>query len=203
MRNNINIHPKLHIQKLEDVYKEPISIRVNKFDEDALAHFDSDLEEAINTGQPVIPIVIDSYGGSSYGCIGMVNLLENCPVPVATILVSKAMSAGAILFSFGTEGYRFMHPDSWMMIHDVASGLGGKIEDIKSDTKQMDELNQQIYKKMSLHLGHKQDYIGNMIKENNHIDWYLTGKMAKKHNIANHLRIPNFNIEISLNVTFG
>ena len=203
MRNNIKIHPKLCIPKLSEVYKEPISIFVNKFDEDALAEFHDDLEEAINTGQPVVPIIIDSYGGSSYGVIGMINLLESCPIPVATILISKAMSAGALLFSFGTEGYRYMHKDSWMMIHDVGAGLGGKIEDIKSDTKQMDDLNQQVYRRMSTHLGHKPEYIGELIKKNNHIDWYLTGKEAKKHNIANHLKIPNYNIEINLNVTFG
>ena len=134
MRNNIKIHQSLHILKLEEVYKEPITIRVNKFDEEAVAHFDNDFEEAINTGQPVIPILVDSFGGSSYGVIGMINLIETSPVPVATILLSKAMSAGAILFSFGTEGYRFMHPDASMMIHDVASMTGGKIEDIKADT---------------------------------------------------------------------
>ena len=62
MRNNIKIHQSLHILKLEEVYKEPITIRVNKFDEEAVAHFDNDFEEAINTGQPVIPILVDSFG---------------------------------------------------------------------------------------------------------------------------------------------
>ena len=203
MRNNIKIHQSLHILKLEEVYKEPITIRVNKFDEEAVAHFDNDFEEAINTGQPVIPILVDSFGGSSYGVIGMINLIETSPVPVATILLSKAMSAGAILFSFGTEGYRFMHPDASMMIHDVASMTGGKIEDINADTHNMNEMNQRIYKRMSLHLGHKADYLGNLIKEHNHVDWFLNAKDAKKHNIANHLKIPNYNIEIGLNVTFG
>lgn len=203
MRNNIKINPKLHIPKLEEVYKEPITIRVNKFDEEACAHFDNDFEEAINTGQPVLPILIDSYGGSSYGVIGMLNLIESSPIPVATILLSKAMSAGAILFAFGTEGYRYMHPNASMMIHDVASNTGGKIEDIKSDTKNLDEMNQKIYKRMSLHLGHKVNYFGDLIKEHNHVDWYLAAKDAKKHNIANHLRIPNYNIEINLSVSFG
>jgi len=203
MRNQIKINPSLHISKLEEIYKEPITIRVNKFDEESCAHFDNNFEEAINTGQPVIPILIDSYGGSYYGIIGILNLIESSPVPVATILLSKAMSAGAILFAFGTEGYRFMHPDASMMIHDVASMSGGKIEDIKADTKNLDEINQRIYKRMSLHLGHKADYFGNLIKEHNHVDWYLTAKDAKKHNIANHLKVPKFNIEIGLNVTFG
>lgn len=203
MINNITIDPKLHIAKLDEIYKQPITIRVNKFDEEYCATFHKDFEEAINTGQSVLPILIDSFGGSSYGVIGMLNLIEQSPIPVATILLSKAMSAGAILFAFGTDGYRYMHPDASLMIHDMACVTGGKVEDIKADSKSMDELNQRIYKRMSVHLGHKPDYFGNLIKEHNHVDWHLTAKDAKKHNIANHLKVPKYNIQIGLNVSFG
>jgi ATP-dependent Clp endopeptidase proteolytic subunit ClpP len=203
MQNIIRINPKLHIAKLEEVYQEPIIVRVTKFDEEGLAHFEHDIENALNSEQPVIPVVIDSFGGSSYAVLGMINLLDTITIPVATILTAKAMSAGAILFSFGTEGYRFMHPESWMMIHDVGSFTGGKIEEIKADTNQMDEMNQRMYKRMSQHLGHKPEYIGNLIKGHNHVDWFLTAKEAKKHNIANHLKVPKFEIEIGLQVRFG
>ena len=130
MLNRIHIDPKLSVSKLEEIYKEPLTILVNKFDEESFADFHDDFEEAINTGQEIIPIVIDSYGGSAYGLIGMLNLIETSPVPVATILLSKAMSAGAILFSFGSEGHRYMHPEAWMMIHDVGSVTSGKVEEI-------------------------------------------------------------------------
>lgn len=203
MQNIFQIDPQLHIQKIEDVYKEPVIVRVNEFDEKALEEFEDDIQDALNSGQPVIPIVIDSFGGSSYGLLGMINLLNTIEIPVATILTSKAMSAGAVLFSFGTEGYRYMHPDAWLMVHDVGSFTGGKIEDIKADTNQMDEMNQRLYKRMSVHLGHKPEYIGSLIKEHNHVDWFLTAKQAKQHNIANHLKIPKFRIEIGLNVRFG
>lgn len=203
MRKLIKVDPRLNVQKISEIFKEPKVIRVNKFDEECLENFENDLNIAHNTGQPVIPIVIDSYGGSAYGTLGMIAAIENCKLPVATILTSKAMSAGAILFCFGTEGYRFMHTDAWMMIHDVGSFSAGKIEEIKSDAKQMDNLNQTMYKRVSKHLGHDASYIGNLIKENHHVDWFLTAKDAKKHNIANHLSVPKFDIEISLNITFG
>ena len=203
MLNKVNIDQKLRISKLEDVYKEPISILVNKFDEEAFADFHDDFEDAINSGQEIIPIVIDSYGGSAFGLIGMVNMIESSPVPIATILLSKAMSAGALLFSFGTEGHRYMHPEAWMMIHDVGSATFGKIEEIKADTKQMDDMNKQIYRRMSLHIGQPATYIAGLIKQNNHVDWFLTAKEAKKHNIANHLRIPKFTIDIGVTVNFG
>ena len=203
MRTNITVDPRLHLNKLDEIIDRPKVIRVNKFDEESLEEFEKDFDEAHNTGQPIIPIVVDSYGGSAYGTLGMISVIENSDIPVATILTSKAMSAGAILFSFGTDGYRFMDPEAWLMIHDVGSFTGGKVEEIKADAKQMDNLNQRMYKRVSKHLGHDQDYIGEMIKKNHHVDWFLTAKDAKKHKIANHLYVPKFEVEISLNISFG
>ena len=95
-----------------------------------------------------------------------------------------------------------MHPDAWIMIHDAGSFTCGKVEDIKADSKQIDEMNQKMYKRLSRQLGHKENYIGNLIRENHHVDWYLTSKEAKKHNIANHVKVPSFEVEISLNYKF-
>jgi ATP-dependent Clp protease protease subunit len=202
MHNIIKIDPRIHIKKLEDLFDEPEIVRVTKFDEEALQDFEEDFNIALNTGQPVVPVVIDSFGGSSYGLLGMISTIESSPIPVATIITSKAMSAGAVLFGFGTMGYRYMHPHAWLMIHDVAAGIVGKIEEIKADTKQMDKLNKKLYKRLSEHLGHEVDYIEGLIKKHNHTDWYLTAKQAKKHNLANHLFIPRFEIEIKLDFRF-
>ena len=107
--------------------------------------FEKDMSEAQQTGQPVVPVIIDSYGGVVYGLLGMISAIEQCSIPVATILTSKAMSAGAILFCFGTEGYRFMDKNACMMIHDAGCMSQGKVEDIKADTKHLDHLNQSLY----------------------------------------------------------
>jgi len=203
MRTFWKIDERLHIEKLEDVLDKPKVIRVNKFDEDALEEFEEDMDEAHQTNQPIIPVVIDSFGGSAYGCLGMLAAIEAARVPVATILTSKAMSAGAILFCWGTEGYRYMHPDAWLMIHDVGSFTGGKVEDIKADAKMIDDMNQRMYKRLSKKLGHKEEYIGTLIKEHHHVDWFMTAKDAKKHNITNHLKVPSFEAEITLTYNFG
>lgn len=199
----LKIDPRLWIEKLDDVMDEPKVVRVNEFGEEALEDFEKDFEAAHSTGQPVIPIVIDSYGGSAYGVLGMIATIEQSRVPVATVLTSKAMSAGAILFMFGTEGHRYMHPEASMMIHDVGSWTGGKVEEIKADTKNLDLMNQNIYKRCSRQIGKDEKYLAALIKEHNHVDWFLTAKEAKKHNIANHLKVPSFEIKISLDVTFG
>lgn len=204
MRTFFNIDERLHIKKLSEVLDGPKVIRVNKFDEEGLENFEEDMDEAIMTKQPVIPIVVDSYGGSAYGCLGMLAAIEQVEqqIPVATILTSKAMSAGAILFCWGTEGYRFMHPDAWIMIHDVGSFTEGKIEDIKAGAKMIDDMNQRMYKRLSKRLGHDAGYIGDLIKKKHHVDWFLNAKDAKKHKVTNHLTVPSFKAEISLNYEF-
>lgn len=202
MRKFYNIDPRIYIDKIEDVIDDPKIIRVNEFDEEALEDFEKDMNLAHYTKQPVIPVVIDSFGGSSYGCLGFIAAIESAKVPVATILTAKAMSAGAVLFCFGTEGYRFMHQSATIMIHDVGAGSFGKIEEIKADARHLDEMNTTLYRRVSKQLGHNADYISDLIRDNRHADWFLTAKDAKKHNIANHLRVPCFEVDITLNVNF-
>lgn len=203
MRKFYKIDPRLRIEKMESIMDEPEIIRVSEFDEEALEDFEDDLDDAHATNQPIIPIVIDSYGGSAYGLLGMIAAIEQARVPVATILTSKAMSAGSLLFCFGTENYRYMHPDAQMMIHDAGSFTHGKVEEIKADAKHLDQLNKIVYKKASQHLGHNASYLLDLIKAHNHADWFLGAKEAKKHNIANHLKVPCYEVEISLKVSFG
>jgi hypothetical protein len=65
----------------------------------------------------------------------MVANIKASNIPVATIVEGKAMSCGALLFSYGASGYRFMDKHATIMIHDVSSGARGKIEEIKADAK--------------------------------------------------------------------
>jgi len=57
----------------------------------------------ISRANPLSLFVVDSFGGSVYGVLGMVAAIENSHVPVATIVTSKAMSCGFILFALGPK----------------------------------------------------------------------------------------------------
>ena len=118
----------------------PVIIRVRSFTEAAAKEFSSLMMRAHNTGQTVIPIIIDSYGGQVYSLMSMIADIKNSKLPVATIVQGKAMSCGAILFSFGNEGMRYMDEDSTVMIHDVSSMGWGKGEEIKADAAEAERL---------------------------------------------------------------
>ena len=183
-----------------ELRKNPIMIRVNKFDEDSARKFSAEIAAAHNTGQKIIPIVIDSYGGQVYSLMSMIGAIQKSELPIATIVEGKAMSCGAVLFSFGEEGRRFMDKNATIMIHDVSSMDFGKVEELKASAKEADRLNKIIYKMMAQNCGHDDDYFMEIVDKKKHADWFIDAKEASKHNLANHIRIPTIDIDISVKI---
>jgi ATP-dependent Clp endopeptidase proteolytic subunit ClpP len=187
------------IKELE-LHKNPVIIRVNKFNEESAKDFATKIAMAHNTGQQVIPVVIDSYGGQVYSLMSMISAIKNSDLPVATIIEGKAMSCGAILFSFGEEGMRYMDPYATVMIHDVSSGAIGKVEEVKSNAEESNRLNEQVFKLMAQNIGKSDKYFLKRIHEKGHADWYLTPEECKKINLANQLRVPVLNIRVKVDM---
>ena len=180
----------------------PIVIRVRKFDESAAKEFSSAISKAQNTGQPILPIIIDSYGGQVYSLMSMISDIQHSRIPVATIVQGKAMSCGALLFSFGKEGMRYMDADATLMIHDVSSMTIGKVEEVKADAEETERLNQKVYKMMAKNCGHHEDYFLDIIHERGHADWFLEADECLKHNLTNHLHVPELRIEARVKFDF-
>jgi len=176
----------------------PVVIRVNKFDEKAAEDFSKAVARAQNTGQPVLPVIIDSYGGQVYSLMSMISDIQHSRLPVATIVQGKAMSCGAILFSFGVDGMRYMDPDATVMIHDVSSMGWGKVEEIKADAKEVERLNQKVYKMMAQNCGHDENYFLDIVHEKGHADWFLDAKECKRHKLASKLKIPEMKIGVKV-----
>lgn len=186
-----------------ELRKEPIVIRVNKFDEDSANKFSNAMSLAQSTGQTMIPVIIDSYGGQVYSLMSMIANIKSSKLPVATIIEGKAMSCGALLFSYGTSGYRYMDKHATVMIHDVSSGAHGKIEEIKADAKEGDRLNQRLYHEMAANCGKESEYFLTQIHERSHADWYLDSDEALLIGLTNHVRVPELKVKIDVEYTFG
>ena len=195
-----NFSPLLKDKELIDDL--PVVIRVKKFDEGTAKEFSEKVSKAQNTGQPVLPVIIDSYGGQVYSLMSMISDIQHSRIPVATIVQGKAMSCGALLFSFGEEGMRYMDPDATLMIHDVSSMTIGKVEEIKADAEETERLNQKVYKMMAKNCGHHEDYFLDIIHERGHADWFLEADECLKHNLANHLHIPTLKIDARVKFDF-
>jgi ATP-dependent Clp protease protease subunit len=132
--------------------------------------------------------------------MSMISAIKHSELPIATVIEGKAMSCGAILFSFGEEGLRFMDPDATLMIHDVSSMNWGKNEEVQASAEETARLNNKIYTMMARNCGKKDDYFLKIVHRKGHADWFLDADEAKKHKIANQLRVPKLSISVDVNI---
>ena len=191
MLDIIEIDKRIRVRNPHELLKCDRIVYVNKFNEAAVRQFKDEFLDAHETGQEIVPIFIDSFGGSAYSVLAMADMINSSDKIVATVAVGKAMSCGAILLTCGHEGYRFAAPTSTIMIHDVSSGAWGKIEELKADVKEGERLNKLVFEMMESNCGlEKGTLLTKVRQDHNSADWYLTPKQAKKLNIVNHIRVP-------------
>lgn len=184
-----------------DILNLPVVITVREFDSDAVDKFSEDFQKAVDSQESIIPIVIDSYGGSIYGLTRMIDIIKSARVPVATIVLGKAMSAGAILLAMGTDGYRFAGPNSTILIHDASSGTEGKVHDIENQTAELVRLNKLIFARLAQQSHKSDDFFLKLLDSKGHIDLFLTPQQAKDYGIINHIKTPLIKVRIKTEMT--
>lgn len=203
MIETITIDPKILIPTggIDELMAVPKTLRVRNFSEESAKVFSREVSFAHQSGQPIIPVVIDSYGGDVYALLSMVDTIKTSKVPVATIVEGKAMSCGVVLFTCGTEGFRFIGPNATLMIHDVSSiEPRKKSEEIKVDARETDRLNKKLYRIMERNIGKPTGYLWDLSQERSRVDWYMMPKEALRHNIANHIGIPSLRTVVSVDI---
>ena len=184
-----------------ELRSDPVMITVNEFTEESANEFTTLVSSAQNTGQKVLPVIIDSYGGQVYSLLTMISAIKSSKIPVATIIRVKAMSCGALLASFGEDGLRFMDKDATLMIHDVASMAFGKVEELKADAREADRLNKKVFTMMARNCGKADDYFLNLIHDKGHADWFLEAEEAKEHNIIQQIRVPDLKATVKVDIS--
>lgn len=203
MKSLIEIDPKIKCKEVCELLEMPVVIRVNDFDDKDADEFSKLMSKAHRTGQPVIPVIIDSYGGLVYSLLAMIEDIRSSRLPVATICMGKAMSCGSILLSCGSEGMRYCAPHSHIMIHDVSAMKFGKNEELQASARQIDKLQKQVFHLMAKNCGQEDDYFLKILHEKSHAEWYLTAAEAKKHRIVNHVKVPEFKVSVKVDIAFG
>jgi len=213
MKYLVDIDPRIKLAEPEKMLDVPTFINFSgAFTEDSAKKFRAELEAAeahcALSKQDIIPIVIDSYGGSVYALLSMVDTIQNCKIPVATIVEGKAMSCGAVLFTCGAEGHRYMGPHATVLIHDVSSTALGKEPELKVGAEEAKRLNDIIYNLMDENCGHKKskknvNYFYDIVTAKRGADWYLTPEECLETNVANHLRLPEMKISLKMDWSFG
>ena len=161
-------------------------------DDDMVKQFHKDFQKVLQTQQTICPIVIHSEGGNVWDAMHIVHALRDAPVEIATIVAGAAYSAGALIFTCGAEGQRYMGKHACLMLHDIRiEGMDGKCTDIQNEAREMKRNNDMLFSVMSRNTGHRKRYFRELVRSAEHVDVYLSAKEALAHNLCNHIGVPS------------
>tara|TARA_B110000090_G_scaffold159076_2_gene175230 strand:- start:7202 stop:7870 length:669 start_codon:yes stop_codon:yes gene_type:complete len=181
---------------------EPIVIHVRgEIDDDMISDFSDNMQQAARSPQTIVPIVIQSNGGDVYTLMHMLAMVETLKKTkkVATVCMGQCFSAAAVLFTEGTDGYRYMHPNATMMIHDIAiSDLDGNLNSVVTESQEMTRLNNILYERMAKNCGKFKTFFKKKADKNGHTDMYITADTALEWNLTNHVRMPTFKMRVQV-----
>lgn len=85
---------------------------------------------------------INSYGGSVFAGLSAVDTIQASNVPVCTLVEGCAASAATLMSIVGTR--RAIRKNSFMLIHQLSSGMWGKYEEQKDQMQNNDLLMEVI-----------------------------------------------------------
>ena len=126
-----------------------------------------------------ITIYINSYGGSVYDGLGIIDAMRRMKSPIRTICIGKAMSMAAMILMCGNK--RQATKLSTIMLHEISSWSRGRFSDLKVHFDEVKRL---------------QEVIISVIKDNSEIvnpevslekDVYLTAEQSKEFKIIDEI----------------
>ena len=117
-----------------------------------------------------IYLFVHSYGGDIEQANFFCDLVMSSRVPIITIGMGVAMSAGFLILISGQKRYAFQHCQ--MLIHSGSAGFSGTAEQVeemqKNYKKQINEMKEYILERTSID--------EKTFNKNKNKDWYLTSK---------------------------
>lgn len=121
-----------------------------------------------------IRLMLNTYGGSVYDGIGLINAIELSRTPVHTYVMGSAMSMGMFILVAGHR--RFAAPYSTIMYHQLSVFAWDKLEGIKDHIKEAERLEKVcediLFRRSHLTL----EAIENYKKQKS--EWYITPEVA-------------------------
>ena len=126
-----------------------------------------------------IDVYINSPGGSVTAGLAMYDVMQMVKCDVATICVGWAASMGAILLAGGSPGKRYALPHSRIMIHSVAGGYEGTVQDAEIRLREMVHLHDALNLILANHTGQPLD----KVKHDMDRDYFMSPEEALTYGI--------------------
>jgi len=102
-----------------------------------------------------VHIYINSPGGSVTAGLAIYDTMRYLRCPVRTYCVGLAASMGAVLLLGGSEGKRYMLPNSSVLLHQplIRGRITGPATDLQIEAEEMIRVRQRLYKIIAQHTG--------------------------------------------------
>ena len=124
---------------------------------------------------------INSYGGSVFAGLAAVDYIRNSQVPINSIVDGCAASAGTLMSVVAKE--RGIHQNSFMLIHQLSSGMWGKYEELKDDMKNSKILMDTIKNIYQEHTKIPKSKLDNILKR----DLWFDAKTCLKYGLVDYI----------------
>jgi len=100
------------------------------------------VQSDFNVGNLNIYLHINSFGGSVFAGLSIIDTIISNPIPITSIVEGSAASAATIISVVCSE--RIIRPNSFMLIHQLSSGFWGKMEEIKDEFINLKKITKKI-----------------------------------------------------------
>ncbi len=104
--------------------------------------------EAEDSDEP-IHMYIASPGGSVMSGLSIIDTMNLITAPVHTYAMGLVASMGALIFTCGEKGHRYILPNAEVMIHQPLGGYQGQASDIEIHANHIIRLKARLYKILS------------------------------------------------------
>ncbi len=129
-----------------------------------------------SVSQDNITMYINSPGGHVIDGFGLIDTMGMVKSDIITIGTGMAASMGSLLIASGTRGKRKALEHSWVMLHQLSSGVEGKFKDILVEAEFCKRLTQKLYNHLAQRTGKTYDEIKNACENG---DNWLSAEEAK------------------------
>ena len=89
-------------------------------------------------------LYINSPGGSITAAFAIYDTMQYIPNDVVTVGIGMAASAAQFLLSSGTQGKRYVPPNTRVLLHQPHGGFGGTASDIQIQAQLINDMKQRL-----------------------------------------------------------
>ena len=141
------------------------------------------MEQDMDKRRP-IDFYLSTYGGSADDMFALYDVMRftRQESEIHTLGVGKVMSAGVLLLAAGTKGKRRIAKNCRIMIHSVAAGNHGNLQDLTNELEAIADLQKMYTKCLVAETNMTKSDIKEMLNRN--VNVYLSAEEAVKFGIA-------------------